>query len=190
MEASTFVSPVSFGNMVLRLFNTSVPGNKWTPLMHAAIGVVGEVLELKNAVNNKNLIEELGDVEFYVESARQSLAVLGYTDVLGYDDEQGLRTFGEPWKDVISTLENRASDLLDLAKKGWVYNKDISLKDVAFNLEHFQLALSDLYIILGVTRQQVLNTNMEKLIGPKGRFRDGFYSDKAAQERADKDGQE
>ena len=184
MQASTFVSPVSFENMVLRLFNTAVPGNKWTPLMHAAIGVVGEVLELKNAVDHKNLIEELGDIEFYVEAGRQALVVLGHT--------QGPAevSFDSPLGYTILSLEGKASDFLDFAKKGWVYNKEISLRDTSFALECVQLHLMDLYTILGVTRQDVLNTNMEKLIGPKGRFREGFYSDKAAQERADKVGQE
>jgi hypothetical protein len=39
----------------------------------------------------------------------------------------------------------------------------------------------------GITREEVLTTNIYKLaLGPKARYKGGKYSDKAAQDRADK----
>ena len=81
-------------------------------LLHAATGIcgeAGEVLDLvkKTAFNNrdlnyKKLIEELGDVEFYLEALRQTLGIsredillqniekLGKRYPLGYSDQAAL----------------------------------------------------------------------------------------------------
>ena len=180
IQITMFVPPVSFEEMVRRLFNRSVPGNKWTPLMHSAIGVIGEVLELKHCIDNKNLIEECGDVEFYLEAALQSI-----TD-LGFSLSRSLEPMGYDLQHAFSEMERGANELLDISKKGWVYNKEIDLQHVEIFATGTRRALSDLYKVLGIDREDVLYRNMEKLIGPKGRFRDGFYTDQAAQDRADK----
>jgi|SRR5687768_9949371 len=54
-------------------------------LMHAAVGISGEAGEFLDAVkkywaygqcpDRKNMVEELGDIEFYLEAARQDLGI-------------------------------------------------------------------------------------------------------------------
>lgn len=74
---------VGYGEMVKRLFKKMAAPTD--DLMHAAIGISGEAGEpldavKKNWVYNKpldraNVVEELGDIEFYLEALREELKI-------------------------------------------------------------------------------------------------------------------
>jgi len=74
-----------FQRMVLALFKTRGFDPKAESLLHAAIGVSGEAGELLDAIKkhwayNKpldtlHIVEELGDLEFYLEALRQGLGI-------------------------------------------------------------------------------------------------------------------
>ena len=64
-QAKTLFPPYS--QMVMNLFKPmDGVGSK---MMHAAIGMAGESAELRTATGRKNLLEECGDIEFYMEAA-------------------------------------------------------------------------------------------------------------------------
>lgn len=74
-----------YPDMVRALFKTTGMNNEADAMMHAAIGVAGEAGELLDAVKKvwaygkpldvPNALEELGDLEFYMEALRQHIGV-------------------------------------------------------------------------------------------------------------------
>jgi NTP pyrophosphatase (non-canonical NTP hydrolase) len=79
-------------------------------------------------------------------------------------------------------VSGEAGELLDAIKKYVVYNKPIDLENVIEELGDLEFYMEKIRQNLGITREQTLVANIEKL---GKRYANG-YSDKAAQERADK----
>lgn len=142
-------------------------------LLHAAVGIVGELIELAQADDRANLIEELGDVEFYVEAARQLLPPPG-----GREDPLPLSA-----DSAIKTMIDCAGMIQDYAKKWWVYGKEPVFADVADLVEHLAGLLAGYYDLIGTTRAEVIEANMVKL---RKRYPDG-YTDALAIARLDKE---
>jgi hypothetical protein len=139
-------------------------------LMHAAIGIIGEVVEYYEARDYSHRIEELGDIEFYVEAAWQ---------VVGPDGgNQGLPS---PPRRALLYI---ASDLLDLAKKGWVYGAPLNHLKVRELLWALRNELLHTYTTMGTTPAIVIAANQEKLLK---RYPTG-YTDELAAKRLDKTG--
>lgn len=63
---------VSYGDFVRNLFRPLAPA---AMLAHAAMGVVTEIQELKDAQSADNAIEEAGDIAFFCAAFQQSLPV-------------------------------------------------------------------------------------------------------------------
>lgn len=173
---------ISFEEMVGQLFKVGKElGNEYGGAMHAAIGIAGEVIELRNSTTRQNIIEECGDLEFYlmalkleVPSIKQMALQLGETRFpFILSQTEGL-------------LLDASGTLIDIIKKGWVYNKNIDV-EMAFKCwVDMHAALGQYYELMGLTKDSVIKANQEKLIGPNGRYPGGKYSDAAAQARADK----
>jgi len=142
-------------------------------LLHAAIGIAGEALEAANAVTREHGIEELGDIEFYLEA--------GYHLVLPSDLRPNRQASGHTR---FQTLEN-AGIPLDIVKKAWVYNRPFNDTHFLQSLNVVANDLEELYHLAGFTQALVLSVNMEKLAR---RYPVG-YTDEAAQARADKQGE-
>lgn len=82
-------------------------------------------------------------------------------------------------------VSGEAGELLDAVKKQAVYNKPLDLENIVEELGDLEFYMEGLRQSLGITREETIEANIEKL----GRRYDGFkYSDKAAQVRADKIG--
>lgn len=74
-----------FGQMVNKLFKRTGFNFDCDGIMHAAVGIAGEAGELLDAIkkgwaygkpiDRTNVIEELGDLEFYMEALRQQLNI-------------------------------------------------------------------------------------------------------------------
>lgn len=177
----TVLVTVPFEQMVKNLFKTM--GDTPSSLMHAAIGISGEVSsELMRADSIENIVEECGDVEFYVQAYYQEL-VAGYGPqphyVMGSFTAQGIIGFGN----VVQELNVVAGILLDNTKKSWVYGKELDASNCAYLLGMLHGYLEQVYRLIGVRREDVLASNQAKL---GKRYPDGVYSNKAAQERLDK----
>lgn len=142
-------------------------------LLHMAVGVSGEAAELLSAsdVDYENMLEELGDLEYYIEGLRQAVGV-EYVNT-------GLMV--HPKGRV--PLARAAGEVLDQVKKHVIYNKPLDM--VAFNaalyaLEQGMVAARN---FARATRDQCLAANIAKLAV---RYEGLVYSDQAAQNRADK----
>jgi hypothetical protein len=151
-------------------------------LLHMAIGLAGEAGELlehfcsDEFVFQSSIIEELGDGEFYLEGICQAMhltiALSGSTS----EDPLCVPRY------VVAT-----SEVLDTVKKMVVYNKDIDLMDLVNKLTETRVCLDRVYSFYGITQEVALAHNMHKLLkGDTARYKDGVYSDEAAQLRSDK----
>ena len=145
-------------------------------LWHMASCIMGEVAELLTAIEScdgDNILEELGDIEFYLEGYRQG-ANISASDLTGeptVDDEPRL-------------LVQVSADLFDVTKKVVIYNK--CPIDRAKAIQHLTDINHLLYQVrhgYGWSHQDVLDANYRKL---SKRYPEGGYTDQAATVRADK----
>ena len=79
-------------------------------------------------------------------------------------------------------ISGEAGELLDAVKKATIYRKPLNLINVVEELGDLELYMEGLRQELGITREETIRANIDKL---GVRYRDG-YSDQQAQERADK----
>jgi len=79
-------------------------------------------------------------------------------------------------------VAGEAGELLDAIKKHVIYNKPIDRENVIEELGDIEFYMEGLRQGFGITREETLSANIAKL---GVRYQNG-YSDKAAQERADK----
>jgi NTP pyrophosphatase (non-canonical NTP hydrolase) len=79
-------------------------------------------------------------------------------------------------------ISGEAGELLDAIKKHVIYNKPIDIENVKEELGDLLFYIQGIYNAIDVTQDEILAMNKEKL---SVRYKNG-YSDKAAQERADK----
>lgn len=80
-------------------------------------------------------------------------------------------------------ISGEAGELLDISKKLWIYNKPIDIAHLIEELGDLRFYYQAVLNMLGITDQDVRAQNMKKLMV---RYSEGVYSDKQAQERADK----
>ena len=80
-------------------------------------------------------------------------------------------------------IAGEAGELLDAVKKAAIYRKPIDRANVVEELGDLEFYMEGLRQGYGITRQEVLDHNIAKL---SKRYNSGTYSDKHAQERADK----
>lgn len=169
--------------MIRNLFKT-MPEVPYASALHAAVGIAGESAEWIGADNFTNILEEAGDMEFYVEALKQNVA----SDIDGavkkgiVDIRATNLTIGTVFVNVVTL----GGDILDQVKKSWVYGKPLNSAELTRLVLILELNLEAIYKLFDVSRAQVQLRNQVKLIGPGGRFESGFYSDSAAIKRADK----
>ncbi len=175
---------VRYDQMVRNLFKP-MPTESATRL-HAAVGIAGEAAELILANSIENIVEELGDIEFYVEAYFQSIggrrSALADQMALEAGDPSGRQVLGT----VTIAISATAGALLDLTKKGWVYEKPFdenTERAIRYELLRLEVMMSQLRDMVGVRQADVLGANQGKL---GKRYPEGVYTDKAAQVRADK----
>lgn len=123
-------------------------------------------------LDKDNLIEELGDIEFYVQGLR---AIYG----ISYEE-----TVTDRWKSW-SDLPARAADVFDVAKRWIIYNKPIDRAAMVKALSGLEEVIGTIRWRFSITREQTLGANVMKL---GERYASLSYSDAAAQQRADKQG--
>lgn len=83
-------------------------------------------------------------------------------------------------------IAGEAGELLDAVKKAVIYRRPLNLENVLEELGDLEFYMEGIRQELNLTREQCLEANIAKL----GKRYEGLqYSDKAAQDRADKTGQ-
>lgn len=187
-EQETF--PVDFSNMVRTLFKTQGMHQYADGVMHAAIGISGEVGEIFEAFlpdtpDQENLLEEYGDLEFYMEALCQAIGVT--EDTIGtMSDLLMQKEKGRQYK--LTDMVVLAAKILDSAKRCWVYGKELEEMRVKLvtDIAHLTLCIDQIYKACNVRYEDIRYYNQVKLIGKKGRFRNLVYTDAEARDRADK----
>ena len=181
---------VSFGQMVTNLFKADSHEfcTAATPLMHAAIGIMGEAIEFAYSTDTKNAHEEAGDMEFYFEAfIQQAKFGIANLDILTKARQELLDDLAEMGaiEDCLDAIIKHSSMILDLTKKAWVYHKDLDeLRPLmARECGFLAGALLSVYAMVGFEHQDILQANQEKLAK---RYPDGVYSNLHAQTRLDK----
>lgn len=145
-------------------------------LAHAAVGIVGELMELRGATDRAEALEELGDLKFYIQAARSHLPNWPTTSSM-YPATQFMAQLG---------AEVLACDFMDLAKKLWIYEKPLTepmCKAMLVDLSGITYALEVITAQLGFEPIEVERSNRRKLLK---RYEGGVYTDAGAQARADK----
>lgn len=150
-------------------------------LIHATVGLVGEVVEFMFADSPENAIEELGDCEFYVSHLRQALEKApfkAFAVSANLSRDESNKIVQNP----TDSLLKHSGELLDFAKKVFIYNKPGDKLDWANQIVRVEYALHVLCHNSGTSRLKTQIANQTKL---EIRYPTG-YSDQAAQARADK----
>ena len=80
-------------------------------------------------------------------------------------------------------ISSEAGELIDAIKKHVMYNKQLDMENVIEELGDLEFYMEGLRQEAGVTREQCLQANIDKL---GVRYKGLTYSDKAAHDRADK----
>lgn len=174
----------TYEQMVKNLFKTDIPGHH-SGIMHAVVGLASEVNEIMRAKSLKNIKEEAGDLEFYLEAARQHAGDPGM--VAGLDPKYmvGYIDFGVG--EICTKIAIQISIMMDTVKKSWIYGRELKVLDLNESIDAIQHYLKALYVMIGTTQEEVRFFNMVKLIdGKTGRYASGVYSDEQANARADK----
>lgn len=81
-------------------------------------------------------------------------------------------------------VAGEAGELLDAVKKATIYNKPLDRENMIEELGDLEFYMSRVRQLIGVSRDEVLAQNYAKL---SKRYAEGQYSNKQAQERADKE---
>lgn len=164
-------------------------------LFHVAAAALGEVVEFQEAdpSDHANILEELGDIVFYIADYAQLLGIeVQHKTSTEIDDyyEALHKQSGEP-VGLVEELTGAVNTIFNQTKKYSIHNKSVDL--VAETSESVNKAFIAIKAIaeqiLGLDIVDVLNHNTEKLLtGAKARYAKGTYSDEQAHTRADKDG--
>lgn len=157
-------------------------------MIHAIIGVCGEAAELMEAlyepdmekIDRENVVEELGDIEFYLVELRRHL---GVSRPAFPGNSESICPRGETHTKSCMNLLIEAGRLMDLIKKASIYRKHINTDEIMVLLGWVDNSLNEIREFFGVSREHTLIHNYNKL---ERRYPGFKYSDQAAQERADK----
>lgn len=154
-------------------------------LLHMTVGIVGEVAELVDGVmlskGRENVIEEMGDLEFYLEGARQGVNL--DREMTQTHDDSAVELLESYYGDSLTGLPIMAGNLLDVVKKHVIYSKPLDMAEFTKLLFVIEIYLAEIRVDESVTREETLEANIAKL---RVRYEGLAYSDAAAQARADK----
>ncbi len=169
-------------------------------LWHMATGIAGEAGEIMESVldslrhskliNVPNVIEEQGDMEFYLEGARKFFGLTRESVAIALNPPTPLisLSLGIVTQNTMALVEAAeigmvASQILDAVKKIVIYRKPADLPAIMEALARMDWHLERFRNFFGLTREQCLAANIQKL---SVRYNGIKYSDDAAQARADK----
>jgi NTP pyrophosphatase (non-canonical NTP hydrolase) len=189
---------ITFEQMVQNLFKR--PSGSWDANvnagpMHAAIGLMGEASELMRGVaddNLANIIEELGDIRFYLQALLVDFGAVYESQVMCSAETDITGTVyvnpvsGSCAINFSVNLTYACGEVLDRIKKMWAYGRLDGFTEIRIALRDVMFWYQDVLNYYRLTDQQIKEGNVFKLVtGPKARYPNGF-SNEAAIARADK----
>jgi len=128
-------------------------------LLHAAMGLCTEVGELFEVESEQHLIEEVGDVYWYLALAHDALGL----DFERYEIEIDLDTWNPRGESPIESLSIYTTDLLDMVKKQVFYGRTIDLQKAELTLFTLKAVLKAALIMEDIDPKAVLQANINKL---------------------------
>lgn len=160
--------------------------------LHMAVGIAGEAGELCQAIysiekfeliDKENIVEELGDLEFYIEGLRQVVLIGRAETIKDVSDSKLYNGDIVCAKDNAVMLNIESSILLDYVKKSAFYVKPLSVEKVIVSLTKINEHMRILRRCFGFTRSQTISHNIDKL---GKRYKGHNYSNEQAISRNDK----
>lgn len=156
-------------------------------LWHAATGIAGEGTELLEGLlldgaDRENLIEESGDLYFYIEQMVQGTGiVIDWNAVNTYACSMDISPGS--LAEYATRVAVYSGGILDTVKKLAIYNKELDTATLQLQLTSLVENLTALGLMHGFGRGDALSHNIAKL---SKRYEGLRYTDEAAQKRADK----
>lgn len=157
-------------------------------LMHACLGISGEVAELSVGILNSdggNILEESGDVIFFITDLARilhrefgfTLSVYDFTEI-----EKHVGPLKGDYYSGVVAMTAAAGMITDVVKKHIVYSQELNLEKTGRALVALVYSTHLFLKDFGFTLDQAVQHNIDKL---NRRYPEG-YTDAAAKERADK----
>lgn len=150
--------------------------------LHMAIGIVGEVAEvMENIIERKgreNLVEELGDTDFYVRGLADSVGFKGVLTTFNIIPKVETRVIH-----IACLLTIKAGAIIDTVKRQGIYEKELDTSKLFEQLTGLLYLLEAIRVVALISRQECLEHNIAKL---GKRYSGGTYTNQSAQDRADK----
>ena len=206
------VISVSGANLQIKFLSLSGQ-NAW--LDHLGYGSTSDELAVKSVLlSTTRLVGEKGSTTYPIEqlavvdhciaifegSVITSIQLIN-RDSHGISYEEMVSKLVKPGEDILSEMtppqvnvmhmavgiSGEAGELLDAIKKSTIYQKPLDRENVIEELGDLEFYMEGLRASLNITRQQTLDANMNKLLtGKNARYAAGQYTNKQAQDRADK----
>ena len=185
---------ISHSEMVATLIKNgevlvSETGPRDWELIHATIGIVGELGELFGGLDYAvtmnapldmvNVVEELGDLEFFLENFRTILSITR-DDVLACET---VCRVPPACLQMSAHMVIYGTELMDQVKKFVIYRKPLNREAIIVNLSKIEFLLTAFRYRVDVRYEDCLTANMAKLAI---RYKGFQYSNEQAQNRADK----
>lgn len=151
-------------------------------ILHMTMGMVGEIGEVEEAFymdfSEEKKIEELGDLEFYLEGLRQGIPnYICFPSGVFNTSDTGVGT-----EHLLVTLSITGANIADIIKKAVIYEKPINKQNLFKSMQVLDEILDILMRKHNIRYKDVIAKNMEKL----GKRYPGFeYSNKSASDRVD-----
>lgn len=178
--------------------------------LHMAFGIGGELAELLLPLtaysiiggepDRENIVEELGDYEFYAEGERSSRGITREQTLAAYDGhissvhgmEEVLaerdisdKAMGASMAALYGAMAVvAAGDVMDAVKRVAIYRKAYDEHALLIAFGRVEACLIGIRDVFSITREETLDHNKRKLLTK--RYKGGKYTDVAAQTRADK----
>lgn len=149
-------------------------------ILHMTLGLYDEVAELVEGIvlnDIENVLEELGDIEFYWFGFQTRL---GIGVAMGHRDPnlEDIR-----FEDLVGQLPIVTNNMLGLIKKLFIYRDESILAELCMRAEQWRAFIQRVYEWHGLTVEEAKRHNIDKL---KARYPLDEYTNEHAQKRLDK----
>ena len=151
-------------------------------LLHSAIGIMGEVVELLESDEPHKRVEEMGDILFYHDSLL--IWQETYSPPLAHFDEHWHipAIFCEDLAYIERSLLTHSAALLDLAKKVWAYGQTPRYFEIETHRNWFLSIFQGYGSSLRIPMEEILENNWQKL---SKRYPNHTFTTQASIDRAD-----
>lgn len=141
-------------------------------LLHAAMGLCTEVGELFEIESDEHMVEEMGDVFWYLALAHDAVGL----DFDAVEIDHDFTDFEPRGETPLDTFTIYATELLDMVKKQIFYGRAIDMKRVELTLFTLKMAISFALDEQGIKVIDILQANVNKL---STRYPEKFTEDAA-----------